>query len=58
MKKIFLLILIIISISGRSQSTVENEKKAILEKVALFFSHLKSRAGDLLVLIQKEYKLK
>lgn len=43
MKKIFLLILITSSISGRSQSIVENEKKAILEKVELFFQSLEKQ---------------
>ena len=43
MKKIFLLILIISSIGGRSQSTVENEKKAIVEKVELFFQSLEKQ---------------
>lgn len=43
MSKIFLLILISGSISGRSQSTDESEKKIILEKVQLFFQSLEKQ---------------
>jgi hypothetical protein len=43
MRKIFLLILIISSINGESQSTIENEKKTILEKVQLFFQSLEKQ---------------
>jgi hypothetical protein len=43
MRKIFLLIIISGSISGRSQSTDESEKKIILEKVQLFFQSLEKQ---------------
>ncbi|HET6766738.1 MAG TPA: nuclear transport factor 2 family protein [Chitinophagaceae bacterium] len=43
MSKIFLLILISGSISGRSQSTDESEKKIILERVQLFFQSLEKQ---------------
>jgi hypothetical protein len=43
MKTIFLLIFVTISICGRTQSTFENEKKAILEKVELFFQSLEKQ---------------
>ena len=43
MKKIFLLLFIISSMNSQSQSTVENDKKIILEKVELFFQSLKKQ---------------
>jgi hypothetical protein len=43
MKKIFLLIFIFSSISSQSQSTVEDDKKIILQKVELFFQSLEKQ---------------
>ena len=47
MGKIFLLILIISGITGNSQSTDENDKKQILEKVQLFFQSLEKQDTNL-----------
>ena len=43
MKKIFLLLFIISSINSQSQSTVEDDKKIILQKVELFFQSLEKQ---------------
>lgn len=47
MRKIFLLIFIIGAIAGNSQSTNENDKKQILEKVELFFQALEKQDTNL-----------
>ena len=47
MRKIFLLIFIIGAITGNSQSTNENDKKQILEKVELFFQALEKQDTNL-----------
>ena len=43
MKKIFLLFFVAISLCGKAQSTLEQEEKAILEKVELFFQSLEKQ---------------
>jgi hypothetical protein len=47
MRKIFLLVFIIATIAGNSQSTDENDKKQILEKVELFFQALEKQDTNL-----------
>lgn len=43
MKKIFLLFFVAISLCGKAQSTLEQEEKAILKKVELFFQSLEKQ---------------
>lgn len=47
MRKYFLLLFIISSMNSQSQSTVENDKKIILEKVELFFQSLEKQDTSL-----------